>query len=103
MAQPVIESIMPGAGVEGGEVIVTCTDFNFSAYDQACIRFGGAVSRPIGASSNRVIAPVPSNVLDEESEVYITLESDGSMSEGLPFVVGHKLADNLHPVANPAY
>ena len=24
------------------------------------------------------------------------------MSEGLPFIVGHKLAENLHPVANPA-
>lgn len=103
MAQPVIESVVPGAGVEGGEVIVTCKDFAFSAYDQACIRFGGAVARPIGASSNRVIAPVPANLLDEETEVYITLESDGFMSEGLPFVVGHKLAENLHPVANPAY
>jgi sugar lactone lactonase YvrE len=103
MAQPVIESVVPGAGVEGGEVVVTCKDFVFSAYDQASVRFGAVGARPVGASSNRVIAPVPPNVLDDQNEVFITLESDGFMSEGLPFIVGHKLAENLHPVANPAY
>jgi hypothetical protein len=30
MSQPVIESLMPGAGIEGGEVVITCRNFNFS-------------------------------------------------------------------------
>ena len=46
MAQPVIESIVPRAGIEGGEVIITCKDLVFSAYDQARVRFGGAQTRP---------------------------------------------------------
>lgn len=103
MSQPVIESIAPSAGVEGGEVIIACKDFEFSTYDQARVRFGGADSRPVGASSTRVIAAVPSELLADGNEVFVTLESNGSMSEGLPFTVGHKLAENLHPVANPAY
>ena len=103
MTQPVIESIMPGAGIEGGEVVITCKDFAFSAYDQARVQFGGAQTRPVGASSDRVIAAVPSALLIDGGEVYIVLESNSSASEGAPFIVGEKLAENLHPVANPAY
>ena len=103
MMQPVIESIVPGAGIEGGEVVITCKDFAFSAYDQARVRFGQVQTRPVGASSDRVIAAVPSELLTEGGEVYIVLESNGSSSEGAPFIVGEKLAENLHPVTNPAY
>lgn len=103
MSRPVIENIVPKAGVEGGEVIITCRDFAFATYDDARVRFSGAVTRPVSASSTRVIAPVPCDVLTDGGEVYITLESNGSVSEGVPFTVGVKLAENLHPVANPAY
>jgi len=103
MAQPVIESIVPNAGVEGGEVIITCKDFVFSTYDEARVRFGDAETRLISASSDRVIAPVPSNLYVAGGEVSVTLESNGSVSKGVPFIVGQKLAENLHPVANPAY
>jgi sugar lactone lactonase YvrE len=103
MAQPVIENIVPNAGVEGGEVIITCNDFVFSTYEEARVLFGVAVARPISASSGRVIAPVPSNLFGDGGKVNISLESNGSVSEGVPFIVGQKLAENLHPVANPAY
>jgi sugar lactone lactonase YvrE len=103
MAQPVIENIVPNAGVEGGEVIITCYDFVFSTYEDARVLFGVEEARPISASSGRVIAPVPSNLLGDGGKVNISLESNGSVSEGVPFIVGQKLAENLHPVANPAY
>src|SRR5262245_7068827 len=103
MAQPVIEDIVPRAGVEGGEVIITCKGFVFSTYDDARVLFSGAKTRPVSASSTRVIAPVPSDLFSDSGEVFITLESNGSVSEGVPFIVGVKLAENLHPVANPAY
>jgi sugar lactone lactonase YvrE len=103
MAQPVIENIVPHAGVEGGEVIITCNDFAFSTYEDARVRFGTAETRPISASSARVIAPVPPNLFLDGDEVTISLESNGSVSEGVRFIVGQKLAENLHPVANPAY
>jgi len=103
MSEPVIESIVPNAGVEGGEVIITCKDFVFATYDDARVRFSGAETRPISASSTRVIAPVPPDMLVDGGQVFITLESNGSISEGVPFIVGAKLAENLHPVANPAY
>jgi len=81
MVQPGIESIVPNAGVEGGEVIITCRDFVFSTYDDARVLFSGAETRPISASSTRVIAPVPSNLFVDGGEVYVTLESNGSVSD----------------------
>lgn len=102
MAQPEIESVMPGAGVEGGEVIITCRDFAFSTYDQADVRFGDAETRPISCSPTRVIAPIPASDL-VSGETSITLAVNGKRSRGSAFVVGDKIAENLHPVANPAY
>ncbi|MFY9611734.1 MAG: IPT/TIG domain-containing protein [Blastocatellia bacterium] len=103
MPQPVIESLMPGAGIEGGEVVITCRDFLFSTHDEARVKFDGIESRPISASSTRVIAPIPSSSLVEGGEVWVTLETNGSASDGYTFVAGQKLSENLHPVSNPAY
>jgi sugar lactone lactonase YvrE len=33
----------------------------------------------------------------------VTIEANGATSEAVSFVAGQKLAENLHPVANPAY
>lgn len=103
MAEPVIKSLIPGAGVEGGEVIITCENFNFSTYDKTRVRFGGVETRPVSASPTRVIAPVPSTQMMFSDRIEITLEANGSISEGHSFIVGHRLAENLHPVSNPAY
>jgi sugar lactone lactonase YvrE len=103
MAQPVIESLVPRAGIEGGEVIINCSNFEFSTYDRARVRFGGTQTRPVSASSSRVIAPVPSSQLLNGGQVEVTIETNGSSSTGRSFIVGQKIAENLHPVANPAY
>ncbi|MCI0488336.1 MAG: gluconolaconase [Blastocatellia bacterium] len=103
MAQPVIENLVPGAGVEGGEVVITCKDFTFSTYEEASVKFDATATRPISASPRRVIAPVPSSNLLGGGKSIVTLEANGRASEGHAFIVGQKLAENLHPVANPAY
>ena len=103
MAQPEIESLTPGAGVEGGEIIIACRDFTFSTYDQARVKFDETETRPISASPNRVIAPVPSSQLVSGAKVEIKLEANGVSSKGRAFIIGQKLSENLHPVANPAY
>ncbi|MEW6129889.1 MAG: gluconolaconase [Acidobacteriota bacterium] len=103
MSRPVIDKLSPGAGVEGGEVIISCSHFNFSTYSQVRVMFDGIETRPIGASPSRVIAPVPVNSFLEDGLVQISIESDGIESEPFDFIFGKKIADNLHPVANPAY
>jgi sugar lactone lactonase YvrE len=103
MGHPVIEKLEPKAGIESGEVVITCRDFSFASYDQARVTFNGAETRPVSASATRVIAPVPSSKLLGGGTVQVQLEANGVASEGQTFIVGQKLAENLHPVANPAY
>src|SRR5499427_9201356 len=102
MGQPLIESLLPTAGVEGGEVVIACDEFRFSTHDQVRVAFGGVQSRPVSASLTRIVAPVPSE-LPVNGKVEVTIDVNGKTSNGKQFVVGQKLAENLHPVANPAY
>jgi sugar lactone lactonase YvrE len=102
MAQPVIEGLLPGAGVEGGEVIIACKDFTFTAHQHARVCFGGVETRPISASATKVIAPIPAYSF-LNGDVQVTIDVEGQSSEGVPFIIGKKVAENLHPVANPAF
>jgi hypothetical protein len=102
-SQPVIEGLIPAAGIEGGEVIINCRDFYFSSFSQVQIKFDGIQARPFGASTTRVVAPVPSTKYLEAGKIQIQLAANGFESEGVDFIIGEKIADNLHPVANPAY
>jgi hypothetical protein len=103
MSQPIIESLSPRAGIEGGEVILNCKDCNFASFNQVRVNFNGVESRAIGASPTRVIVPVPSTKYLEPGTIQIRLEANFQESNSCDFTIGQKLADNLHPVANPAY
>jgi sugar lactone lactonase YvrE len=96
-----IKSVRPPAGVEGGEVILACEGYDTSDYAACRVEFGvGERGRLVSASPARVIASIP------EYEVGVggsglSLEGGGRTSRAA-FVLGTKLADGLHPVANPA-
>ena len=102
MGQPRIESLLPTAGVEGGEVVIACDEFRFSTHDQVRVAFGGVESRPVSASLTRIVASVPAEP-PVNGKVEVTIDVNGKTSNGKQFVIGRKLAENLHPVANPAY
>lgn len=91
----------PPAAIPGGEVLVECVDFDTSNSISCRCLFDGVAGHLVGASSRRVLAIVPNSILSGEVEV--RLESDGTQSEANPFVVGVKLAGDLHPVTNPAF
>jgi sugar lactone lactonase YvrE len=96
----VIKSAVPNAGVEGGEVILTCADYDVSEYRACRVFFGELPGRLVSASPSRVIAAVPDYEVGGGAHE-ISLEDAGKRGT-VPFTVGIKLADNLHPVANPA-
>jgi sugar lactone lactonase YvrE len=102
MPRPTIEHVQPSAGVEGGEVIINCSEFRFSTHDQARVDFGGVESRPGRASPAQIVVPVPTNTL-LSGNVQLTIHANGASSDGKEFTIGQKLAENLHPVANPVY
>jgi hypothetical protein len=95
-----ILSISPPYAIPGGEVIIECEGFEINLEDGYGCFFDGQSARIIGASPNRVIAIVPENFDTHEVEIY--LESSGFRSDSASIIVGKKMADDLHIVANPA-
>ena len=95
-----IVSARPGAGVEGGEVVLSCAGAEQTDLYASRIYFGEKPARIISASAERIIAAVPECETGFASEI-LRLAGDGNESK-VPFNLGAKLAENLHPVANPA-
>lgn len=99
MAQPNIAQVDPIAGVEGGEIVLRCDGFEPGSWNEFDVTFDGATARPESVSGERVVAIVPSG---PSGEVRLRVSSGGETSESVPFFLAEKLAENLHPVANPA-
>lgn len=95
-----IKSAVPRAGVEGGEVVITCEGYDTSDYVYCHVWFGDQRGRVISASPNRVVISVPDCDTGVEANEMKLESASGVM--GTPFALGVKLAENLHPVANPA-
>lgn len=100
MAAGVINSLTPQAGIEGGEVILSCDGYDTSDYGSCRVFFDEQRGRLISASPSRVIVGVPElppGIGTHE------LRLEGATNSGrAEFTVGTLLADNLHLVANPA-
>ncbi|QQS46318.1 MAG: SMP-30/gluconolactonase/LRE family protein [Acidobacteriota bacterium] len=95
-----IREAIPRAGVEGGEVILACDGYDASDHTACRVMFGTLRGRLIGASPDRVIAAVPDCEIGV-SAAELTIEG-ATTSFTTPFTLGTKIAENVHPVANPA-
>jgi len=95
-----IISVNPPYAIPGGEIIINCENFELNNTEGFGCFFDGKAARLIGAASNRILAIVPDEFDTADVEIY--LESGGDRSETFNIIVGKKLADDLHVVANPA-
>ncbi|HKQ54009.1 MAG TPA: hypothetical protein VJT74_16655 [Pyrinomonadaceae bacterium] len=95
-----IVRVDPATGIEGGEVVVECSDFDTGQVRACAAWFGDARASLVGASRRRVLAVVPEGAA---GELDLVLESDGRRTEPAKFTSGVKLAGDLHLVANPAF
>ncbi len=96
-----IKSVRPQAGVEGGEVVLSCEGYDTSDYAACRVLFGDSEQgRLVSASPSRVIASIPEYGIGAGG-AGLSLEGGGRASQ-TRFTLGTKLADGLHPVANPA-
>jgi sugar lactone lactonase YvrE len=95
-----ILTIDPPYAIEGGEIAIECQGFMLNSEGNFACYIGGVAARLTGASSTRVLAIVPENENGGKVEVY--LESDGERSEPSTLLVGRKLVEDMHIVANPA-
>jgi sugar lactone lactonase YvrE len=97
-----IVRVDPPAGIPGGEVVVECEGFDTSELRSCACRFGGERAHLVGLSTRRVLALVPET--GASGEVAVMLESGGEQTaDAARFITAAKLAEDLHPVANPAF
>lgn len=96
-----IVRIDPGAGIAGGEVAIECEKFDTSVLRLCRVWFDEMTDRLVSASTRRVLAIVPE--LNFGGEVDVSLDNGNERSAPVRFLVGTRLADDLHPVANPAF
>ena len=95
---PRIERAVPLAAIPGGEITLHGSGFAGHGHVRPTVRFGESEASLSLASENRVIARVPEGARGNVVSVGV---SDHE-SQPFPVHIGLQIADNLHPVANPA-
>jgi sugar lactone lactonase YvrE len=95
---PRIESVFPGAAIPGGEVVIRGRGFAGRNGARPRVRFGAAEASLLVGSENFIVARVPEGA----SGGAVQVANAGQESVPYPMALGVPIADNLHPVANPA-
>ena len=98
MDKPRIESIAPQAAITGGEVLIRGRGFQKNGTTQPTVRFGEVSGNIVVSSEKLILVRVP----EEAAGNSVTVETSSAQSLPAGLVIGRQLADNLHPVSNPA-
>src|SRR6266849_5593042 len=95
---PRIDRIAPAAAIPGGEIVIHGSGFASRNGARPIVHFGEAEASLVLATDNRLIARVPDNA----SGGTVRVATAQSESQPHPVSIAVQIADNLHPVANPA-
>jgi len=95
---PRIDRISPSAAIPGGEIVIHGSGFASRSGARPMVHFGEAEASLVLATDNRLIARVPDNANGGTVRV-ATAQSE---SQPHPVSIAVQIADNLHPVGNPA-
>jgi sugar lactone lactonase YvrE len=101
MTQPAsILRVDPPCGIPGGEVSIDCSNLDTSIPTECAVWFNEVEASIVALGSNRILAVVPE--LKRGGEVTVRLKNGTRISEPHAFEYAQKLAEDLHPVTNPA-
>ncbi len=95
---PFIDSIEPAAALPGGEVRIVGKSLKPPHMGRPEVDFNGVSGFIVASSDNFVIARVPAGVHSGP----VMVHSNGTVSNGREIAIAHPIAENMHPVANPA-
>jgi sugar lactone lactonase YvrE len=95
---PRIEGVTPAAAIPGGEMVIRGSGLAPHAGPRPSVHFGEADAGLMLATENRVIVRVP----DGASDGTVRVANGNGESAPHPVSIGLQIADNLHPVGNPA-
>jgi len=96
--RPQIASVTPRAAIPGGEISILGSGLAEDGRRQPLVRFGDQPGSLLLSSPSRLIVRVPDDVVSEN----LTVDTGSAVSAPASVVVGVTIAENLHPVANPA-
>src|SRR5437660_1472708 len=99
-----IVRVDPSAGIPGGEVVIEFTDLDFASIRKRGVWFGTQRAHIVAANQRRALAIVPE--LRGDGEVVVTIGGEDERNragEKAQFWIATKLAEDLHPVSNPAF
>ena len=96
--KPQIEHVTPRAAIAGGEIAIRGRGFTENGRTPPVVRFGDQPASLLVSSPNRLVVRVPEGVASGD----VTVDTDGAVSTPVSIAVGMTIAENLHPVANPA-
>ncbi len=99
-AEGKIMSVKPGFVIPGGEITIECEGFQPQPGGGHGVSVGGIPCRLTAVSSHRALAVIDSFAPPGTSD--LVLISGDDQSAPVPIVVGRKIADGMHIVANPA-
>ena len=95
---PRIDRIQPGAAIPGGDVTIYGSGFVPRPNTRPRVRFGETEGSLLISTENHLIARVPEGAVGG----IVRVETSRAESQPFAFHLGVQIADNLHPVANPA-
>ena len=97
-SKPHIELVQPGAAISGGEIIIRGKGFHKNGSGRPTVRFGDATGNLVVSSEKMLLVRVPEDALEDQ----VTVETSKASSNTAGLLIGRRITDNLHPVANPA-
>src|SRR5260370_2988292 len=97
-ANPQIDAIEPAASLPGGEVRLVGKALKLPQLARTEVNLSGVKGSIVVSSEDFLIARVPYGAHSGP----VTVHSNGNVSNGREMKIAQPIADNLHPVANPA-
>jgi hypothetical protein len=95
---PHIESVSPESALAGGEVRIAGSGLRAQQWQRPRVQFGDVEGGVVVSSDSFVVARVPEGATSGP----VVVATDGHVSNSHTVRVAVSIAENLHPVANPA-
>jgi sugar lactone lactonase YvrE len=96
--KPHIEAVAPSFALPGGEIRITGRALRPPEFRRPSVRFGEVEGAVLISSDDFLVARVPENAVSGP----IVVGTNGNVSNAHSIKVAVPVADNLHPVTNPA-
>jgi len=95
---PRIDAVVPSLALAGGEIRIDGAGLRPQELRPPRVQFGDVEASIVVSSNSFLVARVP----DGASSGSVVVATDGHISNGHPVKVASLIAENLHPVTNPA-